>query len=121
MTQKEFTERTGYTPTAEEFDRINDWYMNTDLNKDVFCNAWKHERDLLSEIEIKTVFARNLDKQRSQMADFLIEQADKWSASDLMLKAIQIVGEREYLRRKIAKGYKLWAADKELLMEVLRG
>ena len=35
------------------------------------------------------------------MADFLIEQAEKWSASDLREKAIRMIGEREYLRRKI--------------------
>ena len=51
---------------------------------------------------------------------FLIEQAEKWSASDLREKAIAMIGEREYLRRKIAKGYKLWKLDKELLDEILR-
>jgi hypothetical protein len=31
-----------------------------------------------------------------------------------------MIGEREYLRRKIAKGYNLWKLDKELLDEILR-
>lgn len=63
----------------------------------------------------------DLCKQKSDMADFLIEQAEKWSASDLKVTAIEMVGEKEYLRRKIEKGFNLWAADKEMLMEVLRG
>ena len=39
---------------------------------------------------------------------------------DLREKAIAMIGEREYLRRKIAKGYNLWKLDKELLDEILR-
>jgi hypothetical protein len=31
-----------------------------------------------------------------------------------------MIGEREYLRRKLAKGYNLWELDKELLDEILR-
>lgn len=121
MTQKEFTERTGYTPEPDDFDRINEWYMNTDLDKDDFCKAWKTEKKLLSEIEKKTIQVRELAEQRDGMVDFLIDQAEKWSASDLREKAIQMIGEREYLRRKIEKGYNLWKADKELLVEILRG
>lgn len=54
------------------------------------------------------------------MIDFLIEQAEKWSASDLREKAIDLVGEKEYIRRKIEKGFNLWKADKEILIEILK-
>ncbi len=37
MTQKEFEERTGIVPTAEEFDYIHAVYMNTSMDKDAFC------------------------------------------------------------------------------------
>lgn len=53
------------------------------------------------------------------MADFLIEQAEKWSATDLRAKAIEMLGSREYLRRKIEKGLNLWESDRELLIDVL--
>ena len=53
------------------------------------------------------------------MADFLIEQAEKWSATDLRAKAIEMLGSREYLRRKIEKGFNLWESDRELLIDVL--
>ena len=121
MTQKEFSERTGYTPTAEEFNRINEWYMNTDLNKDDFCKAWMTDKMLLSEIATKTILVRELARQREDMANYLIAKAEKWSAGDLREKAIEMIGEREYLRRKIEKGFNLCDVDKELLMEVLRG
>ena len=41
MTPKEFTERTGYTPTEEEYKQIEEMYMNTDLDKNEFCKGWK--------------------------------------------------------------------------------
>ena len=56
---------------------------------------------------------------QSGLADWLIEQAEKWAATDLRDKAIQILGAREYLRRKIKIGYNLWEVDKELLTELL--
>lgn len=50
------------------------------------------------------MLVRELYEERKCLANFLIEQAEKWSASDLREKAIAMIGEREYLRRKIAKG-----------------
>lgn len=63
----------------------------------------------------------DLHEQKNSMADFLIEQSEKWSAGDLRDKVIEMVGKKEYLRRKIEKGFNLWEVDKEMLMEVLRG
>lgn len=65
----------------------------------------------------KTVLVRELYEERKCLANFLIEQAEKWSASDLREKAIAMIGEKEYIRRKIAKGYNLWDADKKYLMK----
>lgn len=58
--------------------------------------------------------------QKNEMIDFLIEQAEKWSASDLRQAAIEMIGKKEYLRRKMEKGFNLWELDKEILLEVLR-
>ena len=66
------------------------------------------------------MLVRELYEERKCLANFLIEQAEKWSALYLREKAIAMIGEREHLRRKIAKGYKLWKLDKELLDEILR-
>lgn len=94
--------------------------MNTDLDKDQFCKLWIENPTALKEIEVKTRLVRELYEERKSLANFLIDQAEKWSASDLREKAIAMIGEREYLRRKIARGYNLWDADKELLDNILR-
>ena len=71
-------------------------------------------------VEWQTVLVRELFEEKKCMADFLIEQAEKWSASDLREKAIRMIGEREYLRRKIERGFNLWEVDKVLLVELLK-
>ena len=48
MTQKEFTDRTGYTPQDDEFIQIHEMYMSTDLDNDDFCKEWAHEKKLLA-------------------------------------------------------------------------
>lgn len=120
MTQKEFEERTGLKLNAEGYAEVEQIYMNTDLDKDLFCKLWIENPTALKEIERKTVLVRELYEERKSLSNFLIDQAEKWSASDLREKAIAMIGEKEYLRRKIARGYNLWDADKELLDNILR-
>ena len=66
------------------------------------------------------MLVRELYEERKRLSNFLIKQAEKWSANDLREKAISMIGEKEYLRRKIAAGYNLWDADKELLDKILK-
>lgn len=120
MTQKEFEERIGMTVTAETYTEVEQCYMNTDLDKDLFCKLWKENPAALKEIVSKTVLVRELHEERERLSNFLIKLAEKWSANDLREKAISMIGEKEYLRRKIAAGYNLWDADKELLNIILK-
>ena len=120
MTQKEFEERTGLKLNADGYKEVEEIYMNTDLDKDQFCKLWIEDPTTLKEIERKTVLVRELYEERKCLSNFLIDQAEKWSASDLREKAIAMIGEKEYLRRKIAKGYNLLDNDKKLLDEILK-
>lgn len=43
MMMSEFTERTGFEPTAEEYTEIEEAYYSFDGDKDAFCINWKHE------------------------------------------------------------------------------
>ena len=57
MTQKEFEERTGITPTAEEFDYIHAVYMNTSMDKDAFCKEYKKhgESRITREVHVRVL------------------------------------------------------------------
>lgn len=140
MTQQEFEARFGQEVTPECFDYANRVYMAAgQMDKDEFCKDWKHQqvRDsdvvnaLTLEVEVLQGTAKNLGRQvqateeclntfRSQMVDFLILQAEKWSATDLREKAIKIVGIREYIYRRTEMKLGLWEADRLALLEILK-
>lgn len=127
MTQKEFEERIGRDVTGDEFERANAIYMAAgDIDKDRFCADYKKHKD--SEI-IAALFETAdkqkdrlhvLTKEREGLVHFLIDQAEEYESEELRFKAIQMVGEREYLRLKIHMGYDLWPADRNLLNEILQ-
>lgn len=140
MTQQEFEARFGQEVTTECFDYANRVYMAArSLDKDEFCEDWKHQQvrdsdvvnSLTMEVEILEGTVKNLGRQvqageeclntfRDQMVDFLILQAEKWSASDLREKAIKIVGIREYIYRRTEMKLGLWEADRVALLEILK-
>ena len=140
MTQQEFETRFGQEVTPESFDYANRVYMAAgNLDKDQFCKEWKNQHirnsdtvtALTMEVESCQATIKNLKRQieksdlcleefRDQMVDFLILQAEKWSASDLREKAIRIVGETEYIRRRLEMNLGLWEDDRKALVEILK-
>lgn len=120
MTKQEFEELTGLKVTAGGYTEIEEIYMNTDIDKDMFCKLWNENPAALKEIERKTVLVRELYEERKCLMEFLVEQAHKYSSPEIREKAIEMLGEKEYLRRKIAKGYSLWDADLKMLDEILK-
>lgn len=139
MTQQEFESRIGTEVSASTFDFANRVYMAAgEMQKDEFCADWKKNDLTASKIasaltlEVERLngalaaanasyenAARGMQDSTSQMADFLIIQAEKWSASDLREKAIKMIGEREYLRRKIEMGFDLWKEDRNIILPFL--
>ena len=140
MTQKEFETRFGQEVTPGSFDYANRVYMAaSNLDKDEFCKEWKNKdirnsdtvSTLTIEVENCQATIKNLKRQveksdlclqefRDQMVDFLILQAEKWSATDLREKAIKIVGIKEYIRRRIEMKLGLWESDRQALLEILK-
>lgn len=41
MMKSEFIDRTGFEPTAKEYEEIENQYMESELDKDQFCKEWK--------------------------------------------------------------------------------
>lgn len=57
--------------------------------------------------------------EKVELIVFLILQAEKWAATDLREKAIELMGAREYIAYKINHDLNLWQADKDLILELL--
>lgn len=64
--------------------------------------------------------AGSLHEWKSRMADFLLEKAQKFGDITLHIKASELVGMREVIRRKIEKGLPLWEVDKVWLKNNLK-
>lgn len=64
--------------------------------------------------------ADSLHDWKSQMADFLLEKAQKFGDITLHIKASELIGMREVIRRKIIKGLPLWEVDKVWLKNNLK-
>lgn len=66
MMMSEFTERTGFEPTAEEYDEIEEAYYKFDGNKDAFCINWKHSVGIKGICEAR---GEKIAKLRSTMME----------------------------------------------------
>lgn len=82
----------------------------------------EHNGKLIDECNQLNVAKENLDDLHAEMIEmtvFIIEQAEKYSSNELREKAIEMMGEREYIAFKINHDLNLWQADKNLIIELL--
>ena len=127
MTQKEFEERTGITPTTEEFDYIHAVYMNTSMNKDEFCKEWKKYRDsrIIRDVHVRVLnYQMKCKRQEStinELADFLIGKAHAYDDTDFRNEAVRLVGEAEVVKRTIELGLPLWDEDRKIVLSIIEG
>ena len=73
----------------------------------------KHELQIISD----SLAARN--KQISDLCIFIIEQSNSYSSSELRVKAVELMGVKDYLRYKLANDMPLWEADRNLLIDII--
>lgn len=126
MTLSEFNERTNAHLTEDQYKPVENMYNEAgNIQKDQFCADWKKHNDsvLLQEFFAQSERLKGkVDGYRNQINEialFLVDQAEKWSASDLRSKAIQILGLEKYLQIKLQKGYNLWDIDREDMIQIL--
>lgn len=57
MMKSEFIERTGFEPTASEYEEIEQEYMGCDEEKDQFCKKWKRNGGIqrLSRLRVRKI------------------------------------------------------------------
>lgn len=126
MTLSEFNDRTNAHLTEDQYKPVENMYNEAgNIQKDQFCADWKKHNDsvLLQEFFAQSERLKGkVDAYRNQINEialFLVDQAEKWSASDLRSKAIQILGLEKYLHIKLQKGYNLWEIDREDMIQIL--
>lgn len=135
MTQKEFEERTGLKLSACEFESVHSIYMacGDSVDKNTCCKEWKqHGESQLTAwlwqafkhqqqvVEGKTIVIANMQQEKEELVDFLLERAQKFGDEELLLKAIDMVGHAEVIRRKLAADMPLWERDREYIKNNLK-
>ena len=126
MQKVEFTQRTGIELTDEQYQRVEDLYMNAEnMDKDEFCEDYKKhgESVILNAYFNQSEKLRNeLDTYRERqvtMAYFLIKKSMVGGDKDMINMAISLIGEQKYIQHKLEKGYNLLALDKELIISLI--
>lgn len=135
MTQKEFEDRTGWLIKAEDFYIINNLYMATEMDKDVFCKEFRSMqasgkleiRQSLKEIanHIGVMEAENqamkkaMNRQNADLADFLIGKAHAYDDTDFRNEAVKLVGEIEVVKRTIELGLPFWDEDRKYILSMI--
>lgn len=125
MTQKEFEERTGIVPTAEEFDYIHAVYLNTSMDKDAFCKEYKKhgESRIIRDVHIRVLnYEMKCERQKNainELADFLIGKAHAYDDTDFRNQAVKLVGEMDVVKRTIELGLPLWDEDRKVILSII--
>lgn len=125
MTQKEFEERTGIVPTAEEFDYIHAVYMNTSMDKDAFCKEYKKhgESRIIREVHVRVLnYEMKCERQKNainELADFLIGKAHAYDDTDFRNQAVKLVGKMDVVKRTIELGLPLWDEDRKCILSMI--
>lgn len=126
MQKIEFTQRTGIELTDEQYQRVEDLYLNAgNMDKDEFCEDYKKH----GESVILNVYFDQSEKLRNElntyrekqvaMAHFLIKKSMVGGDKDMVQMAISLIGEQKYIQHKLEKGYNLLALDKELIISLI--
>lgn len=128
MTHAEFENLTGKKIDRDVYESIIEpaYMASSYTDKEKFAIAWDTTghfgiiNDLTKQVDGYSAAYRQVEKDRRDMGYFLADQAEKWSATDLREKAIEILGEKEYIAYKMMKSYNLWSADRDLILSLIR-
>lgn len=88
MMMSEFIERTGFEPTADEYQKIEEAYYNFDGDKDDFCKAFVENG---GELKIYKARAKEIERLRGQMLE--IEKQYKKDVADRDRRIDQLTAE----------------------------
>lgn len=129
MTQQDFTNRTGLTPSTEEFATIHRIYMAcATLDKDEFCRDYKKHgmsriiTELLDNIiseerKVDNIYTQYTDLEHKtndgnlKLAQFLLGKAAAYNDPDFEDEALKLISRSTAILIKIKDGYQLTDDD----------
>ena len=131
MTQKEFETRIGREVSSSKYEAIEKVYMQTEMDKDEFCEMWKEATPSSRAYMIKTAEIhqnrehrlmseiKGAAKTKESLLDIMFESAQVMGDEKLRETCIKHMGEKAYLIKLLESGHSFWELDHKLLIEVL--
>lgn len=134
MNIQEFKERTELEVTDKQFDKINEIYMSTQLDKDGFCADYKKHSDSIiieqlgdeidmlnrhikSESAKDAIEKKNLQEYHQNLGKIMVQKSMIGGDEDLVTLAVELLGgAKAYLRYKIENDIAMLEIDKKMLM-----
>lgn len=92
MMMSEFIERTGFEPTADEYEQIEEAYYNFVGDKDAFCKAFIDDG---GEVKIYKARADKIARLRSQMVEIEKEHKKEIADRDRQIAALTAELDKE--------------------------
>ena len=127
MTQKEFETLTGKEVTAEEYQNIEAVYMaDKDMDKVAFCEMWvntpKAAQKMMIEMAVNEQRVKynvqSLLNEKKHLLDVMFGSVQRMSDPELRKECIKQMGAKEYCKKLLKGGLKLWEDDKQLMIEI---
>jgi len=112
MMMKEFTERTGFEPTMEEYDDIEEAYYNFDGGKDAFCKHWVETVGVNGICEAR---AEKIAELRSKMVETEKELMRTIADKDRQIATLEAKLEQEQEWKPFEDEHNVKQADYERL------
>lgn len=132
MLHHEFESRTQICVPPAIYEQIEAIYNATsdEMDKDMFCADFKEEMlsskivaELVAQVEnlrnYITHLQTTMEKDQEKVTNFAIAEAEEYSSKRARQFCIDILGEKEYIRRKINQGHDLWTEDRKYLNVLL--
>lgn len=138
MTREEFTERTGLTPTFEEYQHVEAMYMAAgNMDKDEFCKEFKkhgasrllgelfakiqmQENSINALTEYRDNYIKETADRNTELAIFLIGKACAYDDTDFYKEAVRLIGQCAVTVYKVRMGLPLWDEDKNYIANNLK-
>ncbi len=128
MTQEEFEARIGHQVAAEEFETANSIYMNSSLDKDEFCEAYKHinpstfklVKDLSERVDHFRQSRNDIHERDKEIGEHLAQLAHARGGHELREAARTILGWHNYIVYCLNQGLALESSDREYIISRLK-
>ena len=86
MLLEEFEKRTNIFVPGEYFDVIHQFYMDTEMDKDQFCEAYKNNTDNLA-VKIKMAYVEKRTREQVAVCHRLEAEEKKWQNTVIELRS----------------------------------